>query len=81
MKLRVMTMHISDPETLMITLMTLGTSDSDKINRLCKDGSNPVLHFSMYKGMEVLIRVIAHAQANLDIVGAKGVTPLIVAKG
>ena len=29
--------------------------------------------------MEVLIRVIAHAQANLDIVGAKGVTPLIVA--
>lgn len=79
MKLRVMTLPVSDPNTLMVTLMSLEPSDSDKINRLCKDGLNPVLHFSMYKGMEILIRIIAHAHANLDVVGIKGHTPLTMA--
>lgn len=79
MKLRVMTLPIAGPEALMITLMALEPSDSERLNRLCKDGLNPVLHFSMYKGMEILIRVIAHANANLDIVGLKGHTPLTMA--
>ena len=59
--------------------MSLEPSDSERLNRLCKDGLNPVLHFSMYKGMEILIRVIAHANANLDVVGLKGHTPLTMA--
>ena len=79
MKLRVMTLPIAGPEALMITLMSLEPSDSERLNRLCKDGLNPVLHFSMYKGMEILIRVIAHANANLDVVGLKGHTPLTMA--
>lgn len=77
MKLRVLSM--GEPNALMIALMALEPSDSDKINRLCKDGLNPVLHFSMYKGMEILIRVLAHANANLDVVGLKGHTPLTMA--
>lgn len=79
MKLRVMTLPIGDSGALMVTLMALEPSDSDKINRLCKDGLNPVLHFSMYKGMEICIRVLAHAHANLDIVGLHGHTPLTLA--
>lgn len=79
MQLRVMTLPVAGPEALMIALMALKPSDASKLNRLCKDGYNPALHFSMYKGMEILIRVIAHANANLDIVGLKGVTPLILA--
>ena len=79
MKLRVMTLPVGDSNALMIALMALDPSDSSKINRLCKDGFNPVLHFSMYKGMEILIRVIAHANANLDIVGHNGHTPLTIA--
>lgn len=59
--------------------MTLDPSDSDKLNRLCKDGLNPALHFSMYKGLKVPIRIIAHAHANLDIVGLRGHTPLTIA--
>ena len=79
MKLRVMTLPIGEPDALMVTLMALEPSDSNRINRLCKDGLNPALHFSMYKGMEILIRVIAHANANLDIVGLHGHTPLTMA--
>ena len=80
MKLRIMTLPIGGgPEPIMIALMALEPSDSERINRLCKDGLNPVLHFSMYNGMEILIRVIAHANANLDIVGLKGHTPLTMA--
>lgn len=79
MKLRVLTLPVGDKNALMIALMALEPSDSDKINRLCKDGLNPVLHFSMYKGMEILIRVLAHANANLDVVGLKGHTPLTMA--
>lgn len=79
MKLRVLTIPIGQPDALMITLMALEPSDSEKLNRICKDGLNPVLHFSMYKGMEIYIRVIAHAHANLDIVGIKGHTPLTMA--
>lgn len=79
MKLRVMTLPIGDSNALMVTLMALESSDSSKINRLCKDGFNPVLHFSMFKGMEILIRVLAHAHANLDIVGLEGCTPLTIA--
>ena len=79
MKLRVLTLHPGGTGPLMIALMALDPSDSDKINRLCKDGLNPVLHFSMYKGMEILIRVLAHANANLDIVGLHGHTPLTMA--
>lgn len=79
MKLRVMTLPIGEPDALMVTLMALEPSDSKRINRLCKDGLNPVLHFSMYKGMEILIRVIAHANANFDIVGLHGHTPLTLA--
>ena len=37
------------------------------------------LHFSMYKGLGVPIRVIAHAHANLDIIGLNGHTPLTLA--
>ena len=77
MKLRVLT--IGNPDALLIALMALEPSDSDKINRLCKDGYNPVLHFSQLKGLEIPIRVIAHAQANLDIVGFEGHTPLTIA--
>ena len=77
MKLRVMT--LGDPQAVMIALMTLEPSDANNLNRLCNDGLNPALHFSMYKGMEVLIRVIAHANANLDVVGIKGHTPLTIA--
>lgn len=79
MKLRIMTLPIDEPNALMVALMALEPSDSDKLNRLCKDGLNPVLHFSMHEGMEILIRVIAHANANLDIVGLKGHTPLTMA--
>ena len=79
MKLRVMTLPVADKNALLIYLMTLDSSFATKINRVCKDGSNPALHFSMYKGMEVFIRLIAHANANLDIVGLKGCTPLIIA--
>jgi len=79
MKLRVMTLPVSGPDALMVTLMALEPSEAQKINRVCKDGLNPVLHFSMYKGMEVLIRVIAHANANLDIIGLNGHTPLTLA--
>ena len=79
MKLRVMTLPIGEPDALMVTIMALEPSDSNRINRLCKDGLNPVLHFSMYKGMEILIRVIAHVNANLDIVGLHGHTPLTLA--
>lgn len=79
MKLRVMTLPVATPDALMVTLMALEPSDAERLNRLCKDGLNPVLHFSMYKGMEVLIRVIAHAHANLDIVGLNGHTPLTIA--
>ncbi len=79
MKLRVLTLPVSGPETLMVTLMALEPSDAPKINRLCKDELNPVLHFSRYKGMEILIRVLAHTHANLDVVGLKGHTPLTLA--
>ncbi len=79
MKLRVMTLPIGEPGALMTTLMALEPLDSNKINRLCKDGINPVLHFSRYKGMEILIRVIAHAHADLDVVGLNGHTPLTMA--
>lgn len=77
MKLRVMT--LGDQQTLMSTLMSLEPSDATKLNRLCKDGLNPVLHFSMCKGMEMLIRVISYANADLDVVGLKGHTPLTLA--
>lgn len=79
MKLRVMTHPNADPQDLMATLMALQPSDATKLNRLCKDGINPVIHFSMYKGMDILIRVIAHAHANLDIIGLNGHTPLTIA--
>lgn len=79
MKLRVMTMPVSSPDALMVSLMELEPSDAPKINRLCKDGLNPALHYSRYKGMEILIRVIAHAHADLDVVGLKGHTPLTMA--
>lgn len=79
MKLRVLTLPIAEPGALMIVLLTLGPSDATKINRLCMDGFNPVLHFSMYKGMEVPIRLLAHAHADLDVVGLGGSTPLILA--
>lgn len=77
MKLRVLT--LGDPKVATIAFMVLEPSDASKIDRLCKDGMNPVLHFSMYKGMEILIRIIAHAHANLDVVGIKGHTPLTIA--
>ncbi len=77
MKLRVLT--LGNQQALMIALMALEPTDATKLNRLCKDGLNPTLHFSMYKGMEILIRVIAHANADLDIVGLKGHTPLTLA--
>ncbi len=78
MKLRVLTLY-HKLELMLKTLMALGPADATKINRLCKDGMNPVLHFSMYQGMEVLIRLLAHANANLDVVGLKGHTPLTIA--
>lgn len=79
MKLRVMALPIADSRALMVTLMALESYESSKINRLCKDGFNPVLHFSACKGKEILIRVLAHAGANLDIVGKGGQTPLAIA--
>lgn len=77
MKLRIMTLQ--GPEPLMMYLMSLDTSSAAKINRICKDGLNPILHFSMYKEMAILIRVLAHNNANLDVVGLKGHTPLTIA--
>ena len=79
MKLRVMTLPVADLGALLILLMTLEPSDSTRINKLCQDGLNPILHFSMYKGMEILIRVLAHAHADLDVVGLLGHTPLTIA--
>lgn len=79
MKLRVMTLEVANNDALMILLMTLDSSSADSINKLCKDGLNPVLHFSKYRGLEPLIRVIAHANANLDVTSNDGQTPLIVA--
>ena len=79
MKLRVMTLPVMGSDAIMIQLMELDPSFAPKLNRVCKDGFNPVLHFSMYKGMEILIRVIAHADANLDVVGLNGHTPLTIA--
>lgn len=79
MMLRIMTLPVAAPNEIMFALMALEPSDAPKINKLCKDGLNPVLHFSMFKGMEILIRVIAHADADLDVVGAKGHTPLTIA--
>ncbi len=79
MKLRVLSLPVSEPGALMIALMALEPSDTPKINRLCMDGLNPVLHFSMYRGMEVCIRALAHSGANLDIVGLNGYTPLTMA--
>ena len=79
MKLRVMATPIADQRALMIYLMTLDPSYATAINRVCKDGMNPALHFSMYKGLEIFIRMIAHAGADLDVVGLNGVTPLSVA--
>lgn len=79
MKLRIMTLPIFDFRAFTVYLLTLDPSDSAKINRLCKDGINPALHFSMYKGLESPIRVIAHAKANLDVVGLEGHTPLTIA--
>ena len=35
MKLRVMTLPIGEPDALMVTLMALEPSDSNRINRLC----------------------------------------------
>ena len=79
MKLRVLSLQISDPYALMKCLMSLDPSCASKINRVCKDGINPVLGFSMYEGMEIMIRLIAHAHANLDVVGIGGQTPLTIA--
>ena len=78
MKLRVMTLNSSSPR-LMRALLALDPSDAPKLTRLCKDGHNPVLHFSMLPDMEIPIRLLAHAHANLDIVGHSGATPLTLA--
>lgn len=79
MKLRVMASLGQDPGSVMVYLMSLDPTSSPKINRVSKDGLNPILHFSMYKEMAILIRVLAHNNADLDVVGLKGHTPLTIA--
>lgn len=79
MKIRVLSLGMTDPNALMIYMMSLDPSSASKINRLCKDGLNPVLHFSMCKGLEIPIRLLAHSNADLDVVGTNGHTPLTIA--
>lgn len=79
MKLRVLGQPCVDANILILALLVLDTTDAPKINRVCKDGFNPVLQFSLCRGKEIAIRALAHANANLDVVGANGVTPLTLA--
>ncbi len=79
MKLRIMSLPVSEENDLMSALMNLEPSEADKLDRLCKDKLNPVLHFSMHEGMEIFIRVIANDGGNLDVVGLMGKTPLNIA--
>ncbi len=79
MKLRIMSLPVAEENDLMSALMNLEPSDGEKIDRLCKDEFNPTLHFCIFEGMEIFIRLLAHANADLDVVGFQGATPLIVA--
>lgn len=79
MKIRVLALPWCERNALMIYLMTLEAKDAPKFNRVCKDGLNPIHHFSAFEGLSIFIRLLAHIGADLDAIGDKGQTPLVVA--